>query len=65
MNEAFEIIEAMRAKGYVVQLDNGLDGTWEAQFYKPTAYGDFSLPNKSYGPGDTILEAVVEASKGL
>ena len=61
---AFAVIESMRQKGYVVQLDNGLDGTWEAQFYKPTPYGSTNeVLEKTYGAGDTMLLAVTEAAK--
>ena len=61
---AFAIIESMRQKGYVVQLDNGLDGTWEAQFYKPEPYGKTpKVLLKTYGAGRTLLKAVTEAAE--
>lgn len=61
---AFAIIETMRQKGYVVQLDNGLDGTWEAQFYKPEPYGKpQKMLLKTYGAGRTLLKAVTEAAE--
>ncbi|HEU4340031.1 MAG TPA: hypothetical protein VFU31_00525 [Candidatus Binatia bacterium] len=61
---AFAIIETMRQKGYVVQLDNGLDGTWEAQFYKPEPYGKpQKMLLRTYGAGRTLLKAVTEAAE--
>ena len=61
---AFAVIESMRQKGYCVQLDNGLDGTWEAQFYKPSMYGSTNEElEKTYGAGATLLLAVTEAAK--
>ncbi len=53
---ALAMIESMRQKGYVVQLDNGLDGTWEVQFYQPD-----EMLRKNYGAGDTIDQAVRDA----
>lgn len=53
---AMEVVEAMRGRGYVVRLDNGLDGTWEAFFYKQTKMEDY------YAPGDTMPEAVCKAA---
>ncbi len=61
LQAAFDIIESMRLKGYVVQIDNGLDGTWEVQFYIPTPRAAGIPPDDSemnYGAGHTLLEAV-------
>lgn len=55
------VIEAMRAKGYVVRLENGLDGTWEATFYKPNATA-YSSSDKNYAAANTMPEAVALAA---
>lgn len=54
---AFELIEEMRRRGFVCQCDNGLDGTWEAQFYDPRTEDD---KTRSYGAGGSLYEAVTE-----
>lgn len=55
--EAFIQIEKCRRAGFVVQIDNGLDGTWEVSFYKPNCEDH----EKSYGTSKLFAEAVFEA----
>lgn len=53
------VIEAMRERGFVVRLDNGLDGTWEATFYKPeTVEEENAISPEFYAPSDTMPECV-------
>lgn len=58
-------IEFMRAKGFAVRIDNGLDGTWEATFYKPSPSlagiepDDFGMFQAS---GDTMGIAVLRSA---
>lgn len=65
LNDAHRVIEHMRKLNFVVRLDNGLDGTWEATFYKnaETAHG----PNDQfYAPESTLARAIcVSALKAV
>jgi hypothetical protein len=65
LNDAHRVIEHMRKLGMVVRLDNGLDGTWEATFYKPaeTAHG---ANDQFYAPEKTLARAIcVSALKAV
>lgn len=53
LNDAQRIIERLREIGFVVRIDNGLDGTWEVTFYNPRAGGD-----QFYAPEDTLPRAI-------
>lgn len=54
---AFMVIEKLRAEGFVVRLDNGLDGTWECTFYEPRAGGQ-----QHYAPANTLPESICLAA---
>ncbi len=57
LEKSFKKIEECRLAGFVVQIDNGLDNTWEVSFYKPNSEDH----EKSYGTSDSFLSAVMEA----
>ena len=59
-NELETLTKRLRNKGYVVRLDSGLDGTWEAMVYKPVGIG-----GEAYETGPTMFEALKRAAEHL